>query len=139
MDPSPYHRINDDPGPRPLSSGQSGSCCGHIRLVIVGLSALDAAVLLLMRVTLSVAIAGPDGLAAAQGWSNADRGIVLGAFFYGYVRSAAHARHRTARSQTIWAMSTHCAGLGLSAPQVAMQLPGGLLATWAGASRQGWC
>ena len=72
----------------------------RVRAAVVALAGLNAACLLLMRSTLSVAVAGPEGLAAAYGWSNTERGVVLGAFFYGYV---------------------------------ACQVPGGLVATKAGA------
>ena len=38
-----------------------------------------------LRTALSVAIDGDDGIAAEMGWDDADKGLALSAFFYGYV------------------------------------------------------
>ena len=66
----------------------SGSRCG-VRAVIIVLLTTAPVVLLILRGVPSVAVAGPHGIVAEQGWSNTEKGVFLGSFFYGYISSQA--------------------------------------------------
>lgn len=59
--------------------------CGSQRLVFLLLVSSCCLLNYILRIVLSIVIDGPDGIAAEFGWSNKQKGVALGAFFYGYV------------------------------------------------------
>jgi MFS family permease len=59
--------------------------CGSQRLFFLLLLASCCLFMYILRVVLSIAIDGPEGIAAQFGWSNTQKGFALGAFYYGYV------------------------------------------------------
>jgi MFS family permease len=58
--------------------------CGSVRLRFLLLLFAIGLIDYILRCVLSIAIDGPEGIAAEFGWSNAQKGVAQGAFFYGY-------------------------------------------------------
>jgi len=75
-----YERVEDG-GRIPTDSPLLGST----RLTTVLVLCAANATMYINRVNLSVAIDGPQGMAAQYGWQDTEKGWILSSFFYGYV------------------------------------------------------
>ena len=67
------------------STRHDGAFFGSARAGIVLTLHLGAVTNYINRICLSVAIDGDGGIAAHEGWSDTQKGLVLSSFFYGYV------------------------------------------------------